>query len=109
MAGGGSRAGPLREPVNSEYNESHLHSGRIPSLTLDQLESGRSALVDHVRGTGAGDAIAQRLRDLGFVAGEPVRVIALGPIGAEPLLVQVGYTRFALRRSEAARVVLAPS
>ena len=28
----------------------------------------------------------------------------MGPVGREPLLVQVGYTRFALRRSEAARV-----
>ena len=31
---------------------------------------------------------------------------AAGPIGAEPLLVQVGFTRFALRRSEAARIRL---
>jgi ferrous iron transport protein A len=79
------------------------------ALTLDQLERGRAASVDHVRDTAEGDAIAQRLRDLGFVAGEPVRVVALGPVGAEPLLVQIGYTRFALRRSEAARVVLAPA
>jgi ferrous iron transport protein A len=78
-------------------------------LTLDQLECGRAASVDHVRDSADGDAIAQRLRDLGFVAGEPVRVVAEGPFGAEPLLVQIGYTRFALRRSEAARVVLAPA
>jgi ferrous iron transport protein A len=30
-------------------------------------------------------------------------------VGAEPLLVQVGFTRFALRRSEAARIVLRPN
>jgi len=52
------------------------------------------------------DAIARRLRELGFVAGESVQLMAHGPIGAEPLLVQIGFTRFALRRSEAARVVL---
>jgi ferrous iron transport protein A len=52
------------------------------------------------------DAIARRLRELGFVAGERVEVVATGPFGAEPLLVQIGYTRFALRRSEAARVML---
>jgi len=36
--------------------------------------------------------------------GEAVRVVAGGPVGGEPLLVQVGFTRFALRRSEAARI-----
>ena len=58
------------------------------------------------------DAIARRLRELGFVEGERVEVVASGPFGAEPLLVQIGFTRFALRRSEAARVhlrVVAPA
>lgn len=50
------------------------------------------------------DAISRRLRELGFVDGEQVEVMAVGPVGAEPLLVQIGFTRFALRRAEAARV-----
>ena len=33
-----------------------------------------------------------------------MEIVAAGPVGAEPLLVQIGFTRFALRRSEAARV-----
>jgi ferrous iron transport protein A len=32
--------------------------------------------------------------------------VAKGPVGGEPLLVQVGFTRFALRISEAKRVVV---
>lgn len=52
------------------------------------------------------DPIAQRLRDLGFVDGEPVRVVALGPMGGDPVLIQIGFTRFALRRAEAARVAV---
>ena len=36
----------------------------------------------------------------------PVRLVGRGPIGADPLLVQVGYTRFALRRNEAARIII---
>jgi ferrous iron transport protein A len=52
------------------------------------------------------DSIAQRLRDLGFVPGEPVRIVARGPWGADPLLIQIGSTRFALRRSEAHRVTV---
>jgi len=50
------------------------------------------------------DAIARRLREIGFVSGERVEVLAVGPMGVEPLLVQIGFTRFALRRAEAARV-----
>ena len=73
-------------------------------MRLSELPRGASALVDEVENTGVADAIAKRLRDLGFVKGEPVRVVTHGPLGAEPVLVQIGYTRFALRRSEAARV-----
>nr|WP_225583427.1 FeoA domain-containing protein [Pseudoxanthomonas sp. PXM02] len=64
------------------------------------------AIVDSVEDHGPQDNIARRLRELGFVNGEEVEIVASGPLGAEPLLVQVGFTRFALRRSEAARVRL---
>lgn len=74
------------------------------NLTLDSLTRGSKALVRHVRPVSADDLIARRLEDLGFVAGEPLRVIARGPFGGDPLVVQVGYTRFALRLAEAARV-----
>ncbi len=76
-------------------------------MLLSELAKGDSAVVLEVDDNGPDDAIAQRLRDLGFVAGEPVRLVARGPLGADPLLVQIGYTRFALRRAEAARVRLA--
>jgi len=56
--------------------------------------------------TGASDMIAHRLKELGFVPGESVRLITTAPFGGDPLLVQVGFTRFALRRSEAARVLV---
>ncbi len=73
-------------------------------VNLSELLPFTSAVVDQVINAVADDPIAKRLRELGFVAGEPVRIVARGPIGADPLLVQVGYTRFALRRSEAQRV-----
>ncbi len=63
-------------------------------------------MVDRVDDAQTADPIAQRLRDLGFVQGEPVRVVATGPLGGDPLLIQIGSTRFALRRSEAARVLV---
>ncbi|HEX7917058.1 FeoA family protein [Rudaea sp.] len=76
-------------------------------MLLSELAMGASATVIEVKDSVTDDRIAQRLRDIGFVAGEPVRLVARGPLGADPLLVQIGYTRFALRRAEAARVTVA--
>jgi len=73
-------------------------------MRLTDLPKGASALVQTVEDAHASDPIAQRLRDLGFVPGEPVRVVARAPWGADPLLIQIGSTRFALRRAEAQRV-----
>jgi len=73
-------------------------------VTLSDLPMQADAVVEGVQDLHANDAIARRLRELGFVEGEPVRLVARGPVGGEPLLVQIGFTRFALRRSEAARV-----
>lgn len=73
-------------------------------MKLSELPRRTAATVESVDDQVPNDTIARRLRELGFVAGERVEVMAAGPIAAEPLLVQVGYTRFALRRSEAARV-----
>lgn len=75
-------------------------------MRLSELKKGVSAIVRVVEDEQAADPIARRLRELGFVGGEPVRVVAHGPLGGDPLLVQIGFTRFALRRSEAARVQL---
>ncbi|KAF1719140.1 FeoA family protein [Pseudoxanthomonas wuyuanensis] len=75
-------------------------------MTLSDLPGRTPAIVESVEDHGPNDAIARRLRELGFVNGEEVQIVAKGPMGAEPLLVQVGFTRFALRRSEAARVRL---
>jgi ferrous iron transport protein A len=73
-------------------------------LKLSELPRRIAAIVERVEDQVPNDAIARRLRELGFVRGERVEVMAAGPFSAEPLLVQIGFTRFALRRSEAARV-----
>ncbi|KAF1708531.1 ferrous iron transport protein A [Pseudoxanthomonas kalamensis DSM 18571] len=75
-------------------------------MTLNDLPRRTTGIVDCVQEMQPGDHIARRLRELGFVAGEPVQVMAGGPFGGDPLLVQVGFTRFALRKAEAARVRL---
>jgi ferrous iron transport protein A len=73
-------------------------------VRLSELPRHASAVVRRVEATQEADPIARRLAEIGFVPGETVRLVATGPVGADPLLVQVGFTRFALRRSEAARV-----
>jgi ferrous iron transport protein A len=73
-------------------------------MLLPNLGNGQSAIVERVDDTQAGDVIARRLRDLGFVPGEVIRVVARAPWGGDPMLIQIGSTRFALRRNEAARV-----
>ena len=75
-------------------------------MRLSDLPRYATAIIQRVEPAQAADPIARRLADLGFVPGETVRLTATGPIGADPLLVQVGFTRFALRRSEAARVIV---
>lgn len=78
-------------------------------MHLTDLPLGHAATVIGVTDARPADPISERLRDIGFVAGEPVSLVAHGPFGADPLLVQIGYTRFALRRSEAARVEVLPT
>jgi ferrous iron transport protein A len=73
-------------------------------VNLSELSPFTFAVIDEVEARSVDDPIAKRLRELGFVNGEPVRIVARGPIGADPLLVQIGFTRFALRREEARRV-----
>lgn len=76
-------------------------------MRLSELDRHASAVVQHIEATQHPDPIAHRLEELGFVPGESVRLVAAAPFGADPILVQVGFTRFALRLSEAARVIVA--
>jgi ferrous iron transport protein A len=77
------------------------------NFNLAELPSNFPVTVDCVNDEHPGDPIARRLRDLGFVAGEPIQIVARAPFGGDPLVVQIGSTRLALRRAEASRVVIA--
>jgi ferrous iron transport protein A len=79
-------------------------------LSLADVPLGVPARVVGVRPAAApGEAreLALRLLEIGFVEGEPVRVIAQGHPGREPIAVRVGGTTFALRRFEAEQVLVA--
>lgn len=73
---------------------------------LAQLPRGGIAVVRCVLEKAGQEVLCARLAALGFVPGERVRLLGRGPFGAEPLLVQLGHTRFALRRHEAERVLV---
>ncbi len=73
-------------------------------MTLDELKLHHHATVVGVSDTVNRDPVSRRLRELGFVPGEPVSVVARGVFGFGPLLVQIGSTRFALRKGEALRI-----
>lgn len=73
-------------------------------VTLAGLKKGFRATIERVEHRYENDPISRRLRHLGFVPGEEVVMIAHGPLGMDPVLIQIGFTRFALRREEAGRV-----
>ena len=83
------------------------HTGRECSLA--DLAIGATAHVVGVRpveATPEARELALRLLEIGFMAGERVRVIAHGHPGREPIAVRVGGTTFALRRFEAEQVLV---
>ncbi len=83
-------------------------------MTLDQLSIGDSAVVSDVSANQniVNDNtfdISRRLKELGFVKGEAVRILHRGYFGGEPLAVRVGQSTFALRLFEAALIGVVPA
>ncbi|MFZ6862744.1 FeoA family protein [Undibacterium sp. Ji67W] len=82
------------------------------STTLNCLKVGESAIVNHVSTQSLTPSnklsdlsdIARRLKELGFVHGEEVKILHKGYFGGEPLAVRIGQSTFALRSFEAALI-----
>ena len=72
--------------------------------TLDQLRPGQRARVEALDG---GDALTQRLLEMGVLEGEEVEVIGFAPLG-EPVEIRLRDYRLSLRRAEAARIRVTP-
>ena len=79
--------------------------------TLASLAAGDGAMVTRVIAASPEiDAVAlRRLGELGFLPGEPVRLLRRGPGGREPLAVLIGETMFALRLIEAQCIEVEPA
>jgi len=78
----------------------------LGTVRLSDLKVKQFAIITQVHRTtdGTSDMVASRLETLGFVAGTKVQVITKGLFGGDPILIQVGFTRFALRKVEAEKV-----
>jgi len=75
---------------------------------LDEAPKGVPFRVRHVDSDPRVPERARQLEELGFFAGEQVMVMTRGFPGADPLVVRIGQSTFALRRAEAACVHIEP-
>ena len=78
-------------------------------MRLSDLKVKQTAIITKVNRTldaasSENDLVASRLETLGFVPGTKVQVITKGIFGGDPILIQVGFTRFALRKIEAEKI-----
>lgn len=87
-----------------------LRSDEAGLMGLDALPRHARATVAEVREPASAHEreLALRLVEIGFLPGEPVRVLAHGFPGGEPIAVRIGDSTFALRRHEAALVRVRP-
>lgn len=74
------------------------------NTTLDQLRPGQRAEIVRIDGV---DGIASRLREMGFVPGEPVEYLRCAPFGG-PVKCSIHGSRIAVRCGEARRVLVQP-
>lgn len=93
----------------SSWTATAADAATTADVALTALPVGTRARV--VALAPAGDAAAAelglRLTELGFLPGEPVRVIARAAFGG-PLAVRIGTATFALRREEARSIRVRP-
>jgi ferrous iron transport protein A len=89
--------------------------GKMPVesiVSLGALHKGARGVVATVRDDGAGlgdetgGTIVMRLIELGFVPGESFEIIGEALPGGDPIAVRIGGSCFALRRREAAAVMV---
>ena len=71
-----------------------------PTLTLKDLRPGDRARVVTCRGSGS---TFQRLCEMGFIEGAPLRLVRLAPLG-DPMEVELSDYHLSLRKAEAGMI-----
>ncbi|MBR7799955.1 FeoA family protein [Undibacterium fentianense] len=84
--------------------------GRVSLSTntksLAEIAVGEYGTVSHLQAPDEMQEWATQLEDLGFIVGEPVTLMARGAFGGDPLVIRIGLSTFALRKAEAACVIV---
>ncbi len=78
----------------------------LPMSTLDRSPLRSRCTVTGVRAPERAPEWAQWLEEIGFMPGEQVELMARGAFGSDSLVVRVGLSTFALRRAEAACILV---
>ncbi len=101
------RANVAAKSIPAEKTLAHLEK------TLAHLDKGAGAQIlriDANTAFGGLDAlVTRRLMELGFLPGAQLTVVGFGLLGRDPIAVRLGGTKFALRRAEANKIIVAPS
>jgi ferrous iron transport protein A len=80
--------------------------GADMEMPLDRAQISDQHIVQRLSPPAEAPDWAQRLEEIGFIAGEQVTVMARGMPGGDPLVVRIGLSTFALRQAEAACVMV---
>lgn len=78
----------------------------LPAVTLDRLDLHQPMQVVDIQVPAELPEWRLWLEEIGFIPGEPVCLLARSLPGGDPLVVRVGASTFALRRAEAACVLV---
>ncbi len=102
----------MRVQPQEASGQPHTSGSQASSaIGLDALVRHQSATVLGLRAASneREQSLVLRLMEIGFLPGEQVRLLATGFPGADPLAIRVGQATFALRRDEAAFVLVQPA
>ena len=88
-----SLIGPAKRPVSLDQCDLHSH-WRI----VDIVSRSTFGMQD--------ENVTQRLKELGFLPGTPLKIIGFGLFGRSPIAVRINGTKFALRPAEAAKILV---
>lgn len=77
-------------------------------VTLGAMSPGQRARIVEIAAEAGGSDLHLRLYEMGFDEGVEVEILHRGPIGGDPIAVQVGGMVVAMRRRDAALVTVSP-
>jgi ferrous iron transport protein A len=79
----------------------------VASVSLAALAPGAAGRVVSVGSSASAlSPLERRLLEFGFVSGESVEILAEARPGRDPFVVRIGHTTLALRRREAASILV---